>query len=171
MWKVKIEIFDVGGMGVVVQAFQSGAFVEQEKLDSENYGVEDEEEEDLIANSYRADMLADIGDVARGFEVSDVLEEMDTGRRSSRMLVFVYRVTGRSRIQLESANHVAEVLEWAAEEGVDLSRSLDTKMVMHKGRLAAKQRYSLVRDVCPVRLAEDDYILESPAVEDHLGLG
>jgi hypothetical protein len=170
MLKVKIVIFGVGGMGVVVQACQSGAFEEQEKLDSGSYGVVGGEEEDSIVNSYRAGMRADIGDVARGFEVSDGPEEMDTGHRSLRMLVFVYRATGRSRIQLENANHVAEALEWAVEEEADLDRSPDMKMVMHKDRLAAEQRHSLVRDVCPVRLAVDGYILESLGVEGQLGL-
>ena len=121
-------------------------------------------------NSYRVDMLVDVGGAARGFEVSDVLEERDTGRRSSRMLVSVYRVTGRSRIQLENVNHVAGVLEWAVEEEVGLNRSLDMKMVMHKDRLAVEQPHNLVRDVCPVRLAVDGYILESPGEEDQLGL-
>ena len=170
MLKVKIAIFDVAGMGEVVQVSQSGAFAEQEKLDSGNYGVADGEEEDSIVNNYRVDMLVDIGDAARGFGVSDVLEERDTGRRSSRMLVSVDRVTGRSRIRLENANHVAEALEWAVEEEVGLNRSLDMKMVMHKGRLAVEQRHSLVRDVCPVRLAADGYILESPGEEVQLGL-
>ena len=86
------------------------------------------------------------------------------------MLVFVYKVTGRSRIRLESANHVAEALGWAVEEEVDLNRSPDMKMVMHIVRLAVKQHHSLVRDVCPVRLAADGYNLESPAVEGQLGL-
>jgi hypothetical protein len=170
MLKVKIAIFDVAGMDEVVQACQSGAFAEQEKFDSGNYGVGDGEEEGSIVNSYRVDMLADIDDDVRGFEVSDVLEERDTGHRSSRTLVSVYRVTGRSRIQPENANHVAEALEWAVEEEVGLNRSLDMKMVMRKGRLAVEQRHSLVMDVCPVRLAVDGYILESPGEEDQLGL-
>lgn len=85
-------------------------------------------------------------------------------------LVFVYKATGQSRIQLESANHVAEALGWAVEEEADLNRSPDMKMVMHIVRLAVKQRHSLVRDVCPARLAVDGYNLESPAVEGQPGL-
>ena len=170
MSKLKMLIYDVVGMGVVVQACQLGAFAELAKLDSGSYDVVDGEEGGLTVNSYRVGMLAGTGDVVQGFEVSDVLVEMGTGRRSSRMLVFVYRVTGRSKTQLESAYHVAEVLGWAVEEGVDLNRSPDMKMVMRKVRLAAKQSHSLVRDVCPARLAVDGYILESPAVEDQLGL-
>ena len=41
MLKVKIAIYGVAGMGEVVQACQSGAFAEQEKLGSGNYGVGD----------------------------------------------------------------------------------------------------------------------------------
>lgn len=81
MSKVKIEIFDAEGMDVVVQASQLGAFAVREKFDSGSYGVGDGEE-DLIANSCRADMLAGSGDVALGFEVSDGPEGMDTVRRS-----------------------------------------------------------------------------------------
>ena len=122
---MKIVIFDVGGMGEVVQACRLGAFAEQEKLDSGNYGVGHEGEADSIVNNYRVGMLADIGDVVLGFGAFDAFEEMDTGRRSSKMSVSVYRGTGRSRTQLESANHVAEALGWAVEEEGGLDRSLD----------------------------------------------
>ena len=91
------------------------------------------------------------------------------GHRSPRMLVFVCKVTGRSMNQQVSANHFVEGLELEAEEVVDLNTSLDMKMVMYKVRLDVEGHCSLVRDVCPARLAEDGYILESPAAEDLLG--
>lgn len=59
---------------------------------------------------------------------------------------------------------------WAAAEEVDLNRSPGMRMVMYKVRLLVEEHYSRVRDVCPVRLAADGYILERLAVEAQLGL-
>lgn len=115
-------------------------------------------------------MKADIGVVALDYEVFDEPVEMGTGHHSSRTLVFVYRAIGRSKNRLESANHSAEAPGWAAEEEVGLNRNPDMRMVMHRVRLAVEGHCSLARDVCPVRLAADGYILESLAVEDQLGL-
>lgn len=74
-------IFDVEGMHGVAQACQSGAFVEQVKLDSVSCDIGDVEE-GLIANSCRAGMWADTGDAALDFEEWDVIVEMGTGCRS-----------------------------------------------------------------------------------------
>ncbi len=56
------------------------------------------------------------------------------------------------------------------EEEVDLDMVLDMKLAMHTGHPAVKRR-SLATDVCPVRLAADDYILERLAGEDQLESG
>jgi hypothetical protein len=65
-------------------------------------------------------------------------------------------------IWLESVIHFEVELELAAEEEADLdSCSLGTSLEKHKGRLVVQR--SLAKGVCPVRLAEDGYSLESPA--------
>lgn len=84
--------------------------------------------------------------------------------------MFVCRVTGQSMSQLVSANHFVGALEWEVEEEVDLSRSPDMKMAMQTVRLDGEGHCNLGTDVCPVRLADNGYILESPAAEDLLGL-
>lgn len=169
MLRVKIVIFDAGGMGVVDPACQSEVFAEQEKLDFVSYGVEGEVE-DSIGDSCHAGMKADTGDVVLDSEVFGGLVGKDTGQCSSRMLVFVCRVTEQSMSQLVSANHSGEALELGVEEEVDRNRSPDMKMAMHKVRLDFEDHCSLVRNVCLARLAEDGYILESPAEQDQLGL-
>ena len=45
------------------------------------------------------------------------------------------------------------------------------RMVMYRARLVVEEHCSRVRDVCPVRLAADGYILERLAVEGQLELG
>lgn len=77
-----------------------------------------------IGNSCRADRRGGIGDAALGSEVFD--EVVGRGsHRSSMMLEFVCRATGRSRNRLESVNHSARAPGWAVEEEVALCKRLD----------------------------------------------
>jgi len=70
--------------------------------------------------------------------------------------------TAQRMIWLESVIHFEVELELAAEEEADLDTcSLGTLLEKHKGRLVVQR--SLVKGVCPVRLAEDGYSLESLA--------
>jgi hypothetical protein len=65
-------------------------------------------------------------------------------------------------IWLESVIHFEVELESAEEEEAGLdSCSLGTSLEKRKGRLVVQR--SLVKGVCPVRLADDGYSLESPA--------
>ena len=144
--------------------------MEQEKLDFVSCGVEGEAEDDSFGGSYRAGMKADTGDVVLDSEEFGELVGKGTGRRLSKMLVFVCRVTGQSKSQLVSANHAVEVLESGVEEEAGLYRCVDMKMVMHEVRVDVEDHCSLVRGVCPARLAADGYILGRPAAEDQLGL-
>lgn len=83
--------------------------------------------------------------------------------------MFVCRETERST-KLATVYRSVEGPELEVEGVVDLYMSPDTKMAMHMVRLDVEDRYSLVRDVCPARRAEDGYILESPVVEGVLEL-
>lgn len=73
--------------------------------------------------------------------------------------MFDGRVTAQSTSLLENANHSAVGLGWVAEEEADLSMVLgpDMKSEMHSVHQFAKgQARSLVKGVCPARLAADD---------------
>jgi hypothetical protein len=78
MSKVKIAIFDAGGMGVVGPARQSEVFVERGKLDSASYDVEGEGE-DWPVDGYLAGMEADTGDAVLDSEVFGELVGRGTG--------------------------------------------------------------------------------------------
>jgi hypothetical protein len=160
--KSKTEIVGVEDMDVYAQECQPGVFAELASLDHKNFGVEDAVG-DLVAESFLfVAEKADIGDVGQDFGVFDGFVERDIDWHWLLMMEYADTATAQCMIWLESVIHFEVELESAAEEEVDLdSCSLGTSLEKHKGRLVVQR--SLVKGACPVRLAEDDYSLESPA--------
>jgi hypothetical protein len=160
--KSKTEIVGVEDMDVYAQECQPEVFAELASPDHTSFGVEDAVG-DLVAESFLfAAEKADIGDVGQDFGAFDGFVERDIDWHWPLMTECAGTVTAQRMIWLESVIHFEVELESAAEEEAGLdSCSLGTSLEKHKCRLVVQR--SLVKGVCPVRLAEDGYSLESLA--------
>jgi hypothetical protein len=160
--KLKTEIVGVEDMDVYAQECQPGVFAELASLDHTSFGVEGVVG-DLVAESFLFVVeKADIGDVGQDFGGFDGFVERDIDWHRPLTMECDGTATAQRMIWLESVIHFEVELESAAEEEADLdSCSFGTSLEKHKGRPVVQS--SLVKGVCPVRLAEDAYSLESHA--------
>lgn len=161
--KLKTEIFGVEDMDVYAQECQPGVFAELVSPDHTSFGIEDAMGY-LVAESFLfAAEGVGIGDVGQDSGVFDgFVVERDIGRHCLLSTECAGTATAQRMIWLESVIHFEVELESAAEEEADLdSCSLGTSWEKHKGRLVVQR--TLGKGVCPARLADDGYSLESPA--------
>ena len=167
--KVRIVTFDVEDMDAVRRESQWEVFVEPVVLDSASCDVGDVAQVHWIVDSCLVvGMTEDMGDVVQDSGEFGGPEETDIDWHSSKRRVYrhVDMVIGRSMTWQESVNHSEAGLESVVGEAVDSYSSLDMLLVMHTGHRLVS--HSPVMDVCPVRLAGDDCILENPVLEVQL---
>ncbi len=135
-----------------------------------NSDVKGEQERSIVGSRPFAGGAVDIGGVEQGFEVFDEIEERDIDY--SRMKAYAdMEIVQRMTYEGIASHFDSGLAGAAAVEGVPDS-FVDIELVKHTIQIhlhweARRSPVMDVLDVCPARLVEDDYNLESPA-EDGL---